>query len=138
MDEVLGAVVDPLELVIELQHGLHRLLEHVDHAHAPARLAARKVRVTRLDHLVQQRVVVLEALVEQVVVGPVAHVHGADEVHRRPVVVGVAHDAGLERAAAGGVGLEAQEAGVRIHLLGCLGLRFRILRVCRGGLKPQG
>src|SRR5688572_1168569 len=113
VNEVLSAVIDALELVVQLQHGLHGLLEHVNHAQARAGIATRDVGVARLDHFVEQRVVRLESLVEQVVVGAVADVDSADEIDRRPVIVGIADDAGLQRPPAGRVILESQELGLR-------------------------
>jgi len=140
MDEILFLVVDVLQLVFELQHVLHAVLQHVDGRQVAAVAPTLgNARPRGCDQLVQHDVVLLELLVERVVVALFADMHGADQVDLQTFAVVpfavtilgyITHDGGLhgERIVVG-VARQPQEAGSRLVLLrglafvgNCLGL----------------
>ena len=106
--EVLRAVVDRVELELELEQVLQQPLERADHA---VGLHARPGDggVPRLHHLVKERVVPLERLREVGEVLPLADVDGGDEVDAGALLALVRHDRRLEAPAAVVVLDEAEE-----------------------------
>ncbi len=88
MDEIILVIVDVLQLMLELEHVLHAVLQKRDGMPTAAATPLGNARPFGCDQLVQQHVVLLEFLVELVVVRLLANVHGADQVDRHVVLVG--------------------------------------------------
>src|SRR2546425_12431093 len=111
MDEVLAAVVDVVELEIEIERVLEEVLKHADSAEGPlARL--RGAGPLGPDHLVQHRVIAGEGPVQRLVIGLLADVNGGYEVDGDVSAVLVGGDGALEFPSAMAVVHEAEEGGL--------------------------
>ena len=96
MDEIVGSIVNVIELIVELQNVFHPVLEQSDCAGWG--LARMRNPGPRLDHFVQQRIEILKIFVERVIVRSLGNVNRAEEMDDHAGVVFVFDFRGFQRA----------------------------------------